>query len=320
MHTNPELNKLFKELKERVRAEGLLDKTPIRGAVEIIIVLALFTLSLYSVEHFHFLITTALFVLTIMRSTFVSHDLIHGQYFERKMNKKISYIFANLIMGISSSWWENKHNILHHTFTNIINKDTDIDMAGGAFIGRKGYGKFFHKHQHTLFWFFLPLIYFSFWYSSIKFNIKKAHYGELFLHGINLLVPLYVISIYGLNDGLLLMAAIYALWSIWFGAVIVTNHLGLEMFDEDEYNDFTWFELQTRTSRNVRGRWLIHWLYGGLNTQVEHHLFPKAPRFHLLKVAKITEDFCQEHGIYYINVAPYKAYCDIYDFLKAHRV
>jgi len=320
MHTNKELNSLFKELKDRVRAEGLLDKTPIRGALELFIVLTLFATSLYSVAHFPFYVTIALFILTIMRSTFVAHDLIHGQYFERKLNKRLSYLFANVIMGISSSWWENKHNILHHTFTNIINKDTDIDMAGGAFIGKTEFGKFFHKNQHILFWGFLPLIYFSFWISSIQFNIRKKHYGELFLHALNLLVPAYVISVYGLADGLLLMAAIYMLWSLWFGAVIITNHLGLEMFSEDDYRDFTWLELQTRTSRNVRGQWLIHWIYGGLNTQVEHHLFPKAPRFHLLKVAKMTEDFCKEHDIYYINVTPARAYYDIYTFLKASKI
>jgi fatty acid desaturase len=111
----------------------------------------------------------------------------------------------------------------------------------------------------------------------------------------------------------------YMLWAAWFGAVIITNHLGLEMFPEKQYKDFTWLELQNRTSRNVRGGKFVHWFYGGLNTQVEHHLYPKAPRFYLLKAAKITEAFCQKHNITYITATPWKAYKEIYCFLKDNR-
>jgi fatty acid desaturase len=62
----------------------------------------------------------------------------------------------------------------------------------------------------------------------------------------------------------------------------------------------------------------IHWFYGGLNTQIEHHLFPKAPRFNLLKVQKMTKAFAQEHGLKYFETSPIEAYVQINDVLKKY--
>jgi len=319
-HTNEEFNFLFAELKAQVKAEGIYTKCPRRAFVEFIIVVSLLVLSLYSVNNFYPVITVFLFALTIMRSTFVAHDLIHGQYFSsRDTNKKISYIFANGIMGISRSWWENKHNFLHHTYTNIIGKDMDIDAAGGAFTSLYHYPVWFHKYQHILFWPLLTLLYFVFWAQSVKYVINKRYWGELFILGLNGLIPAYIVYSLGWEVGLVTLLGMYMLWAAWFGAVIITNHLGLEMFPSEQYKEFTWLELQNRTSRNVRGGKFIHWFYGGLNTQVEHHLYPKAPRFYLLKAAAITEAFCLKHEITYITSTPWEAYRDIYYFLKKNR-
>lgn len=318
-YTNEEFNFLFAELKSTVKAEGLYTKCPRRATVEFLIVVSLLLISVYSVNNFHPIITTVLFALTIMRSTFVAHDLIHGQYFaSRQTNRKFSYLFANGIMGISRSWWENKHNLLHHTFTNIIGKDGDIDAAGGAFTGGYHYPAWFHSNQHILFWPLLTLLYFVFWVQSLSYVITKKYWGELAILAVNALIPVYIVFSLGWL-GLATVIGMYMLWAAWFGAVIITNHLGLEMFPEEQYKDFTWLELQNRTSRNVRGGKFVHWFYGGLNTQVEHHLYPKAPRFYLLKAARITEEFCLKHDITYISKTPWESYRDIYAFLKANR-
>lgn len=318
-YTNEEFNYLFAELKTMVKAEGLYTKCPRRAIAEFCIVVALLLVSMYAINHFHPLITAILFATTIMRSTFVAHDLIHGQYFaSRENNKKISYLFANGIMGISRSWWENKHNFLHHTFTNIVGKDMDIDAAGGAFTRRYHYPAWFHSNQHILFWPLLTLLYFVFWIQSLSYVIKKRYWGELALLAVNALIPVYIVVSLGWV-GLATVIGMYMLWSAWFGAVIITNHLGLEMFPQEQYRDFTWLELQNRTSRNVRGGKFVHWFYGGLNTQVEHHLYPKAARFYLLKAARITEEFCRKHDITYITKTPWESYKDIYIFLKANR-
>jgi fatty acid desaturase len=316
-----EMEKKFKHLKKEIEEAGLTEKAGARGIIEMGIVTILFIASIISIYTTNPIITILLFVLTIMRATYVAHDLIHGQYLDKKVeDKKLSYFFANVIMGISSSWWNNKHNVLHHTFTNIIGKDTDIDAGGKVWQGKKEFIKYFHKNQHILFWFLLPLIYFSFWFSSIKYVLKNKECKELLLLELNLIIPILIISQYGIGYGLFIITTIYMLWSLWFGLVIVTNHLGLETFEEKDFNDFSFLELQTRTSRNVKGGKIIHWIYGGLNTQTEHHLYPRAPRFYLLKAAKITEEFCKKNNINYNSKTPIETYKELYDYLYETRI
>jgi len=73
-----------------------------------------------------------------------------------------------------------------------------------------------------------------------------------------------------------------------------------------------------RTSRSLTGGAFVHWFYGGLNTQIEHHLFPKAPRFNLLKVQKMTRDFAKEHDLFYFETTPITAYVQINNVLKEY--
>ncbi len=105
--------------------------------------------------------------------------------------------------------------------------------------------------------------------------------------------------------------------SIWLSLGFITNHLGCEVFDLDESEKLSWMELQMRTSRSLKGGLFVHWFYGGLNTQIEHHLFPKAPRFNLLKVQKMTRDFARKHNMKYFETTPFEAYMQINQVLKS---
>ncbi len=94
--------------------------------------------------------------------------------------------------------------------------------------------------------------------------------------------------------------------------------MGCETFNEEEAKDFSWMELQMRGSRSLKGGFLVHWFYGGLNTQIEHHLFPKAPRFNLLKVQKMTKEFARKYNIPYFETTPIMAYIQINNALKEY--
>jgi fatty acid desaturase len=104
--------------------------------------------------------------------------------------------------------------------------------------------------------------------------------------------------------------------SPWLAFGFITNHLGCETFEEEEGKKLSWMELQMRTSRSLTGGIFVHWFYGGLNTQIEHHLFPKAPRFNLLKVQKMTKHFAKAHNIPYFETTPVAAYVQINNALK----
>ncbi len=73
-----------------------------------------------------------------------------------------------------------------------------------------------------------------------------------------------------------------------------------------------------RTSRSLKGGKFVHWFYGGLNTQIEHHLFPHAPRFNLLKVQQLTREFAEKYNIKYFETTPLEAYRQINQALKMY--
>lgn len=120
---------------------------------------------------------------------FVSHDLIHGQYFQRpSYNRFFSYIIANLFTGLSRSWWMDKHNIGHHTFTNSDIHDTDIRDYDEIFTGNGGKSPFFHKHKKILFWFATSILYFNLIFRSYEYIIREKKYGEMILNLLSILL------------------------------------------------------------------------------------------------------------------------------------
>ena len=111
---------------------------------------------------------------------------------------------------------------------------------------------------------------------------------------------------------------LYFVLSAWLALGFMTNHLGCEVFNLQESQKLSWMELQMRTSRSLKGGVFTHWFYGGLNTQIEHHLFPNAPRFNLLAVQQLTREFAKKHDIKYFEATPVEAYRQINHALKSY--
>ena len=133
----------FDELKADVRSAGLLKRVPVRGSIEMIAIIVSMAIVYYIVFNWQSLnfpepwgvIGLALFMTIIFtRAVFVSHDVLHTQYFKNKtFSFRISYPFAAIILSNSPSWWDFKHNINHHTWCNVPEKDEDILAMDGAF-------------------------------------------------------------------------------------------------------------------------------------------------------------------------------------------
>ncbi|PHR59007.1 MAG: hypothetical protein COA44_02340 [Arcobacter sp.] len=319
-YNKEELDELFIKLKAKGENEGIFDKTPLLMRLEFSFTIFIFILGIYSVTHFNFLITAVLLGTAIMRSFMLTHDLLHGQVFRsRRLSLAISYIFNNFIVGLSSSLWAYNHNVNHHTFTNVAAKDIDLKAAGGVFYGDYNFPQWFHKYQQIIFWPIFALCFLNFYIISLIHIIKKRLWVELVFLLLHLCIPAYVIVNLGWGLGLGTMAIAYAIWGMWFGTIYSTNHFGMRTLSEEEYLKMSRFESQVVTSRNIMGGHLIHWIYGGLNTQIEHHLYPKISRFKLLKAAKLTKEFCEENEIVYYEVTTAAALKEIYTYLKDHR-
>lgn len=320
----------FNELKSAVRAAGLLERVPIRGSIEMIAVLVSMALLFGVIYNWESLALSSVWApiglgvfmaIIFTRAVFISHDILHLQYFKNKtLSFKLSYPFAAFIISNSSSWWDFKHNINHHTWCNIVQKDEDILAMDGAFApNHKGNKAWLKATKYLVFWGAIFFMYPAFIVQSYNFVIKRKKWGELalmLLHWPIVWGPVFYFLPF--SEALIVFVTLNFVLSPWLSLGFMTNHLGCEVFEKEVGDKLSWMELQMRGSRSLKGGAFVHWFYGGLNTQIEHHLFPKAPRFNLLKVQKMTREFAQKHHLKYFETSPIEAYVQINDVLKKY--
>jgi len=312
----------FDELRATVREAGLLERVPVRGSIEMVGVLIALIVALITAPLWNPFLLGLFMTVIFTRAVFISHDILHTQYFKsKKLSFRLSYPFSAIILSNSSSWWDYKHNVNHHTYCNIIQKDEDIRALDGTFTNEKhrGNSAFIKKYKHLIFWGSMFFMNFAFIAQSYAFVMRRKLWGELALMLLHW--PLIWGTIFyqlGFTNGLIVFLTLNFTLSPWLAFGFITNHLGCDVFEEEEGKQLSWMELQMRGSRSLSGGALVHWFYGGLNTQIEHHLFPKAPRFNLLKVQKLTKEFAQKHNIFYFETTPLEAYIQINNGLKAY--
>ena len=312
---------IFSELKTQVREAGLLDRIPVRGSIEMVATIASMVLIFITAPMWNPILLGLFMTLVFTRAVFISHDVLHTQYFKsKKLSFMLSYPFSAIILSNSSSWWDFKHNINHHTWCNVPEKDEDILAMDGAFTPNdKGSSSSLRSVKYLLFWGAMFFMYPAFIVQSYTFAIKRKKYGELFmmlLHWPIIWGTMFYLLPF--TDALIVFITLYIVLSGWLAFGFITNHLGCEVFDKKESESLSWMELQMRTSRSLTGGAFVQWFYGGLNTQIEHHLFPKAPRFNLLKVQNMTRDFAKKHDMKYFETTPVEAYVQINNVLKEY--
>ena len=105
------------------------------------------------------------------------------------------------------------------------------------------------------------------------------------------------------------------LFGLYLGCSFAPNHKGMPILDAADRSDF--LRRQVLTSRNVRGGWLTDFALGGLNYQIEHHLFPSMPRPNLRRSQALIEAFCQQHGLPYCQTSLAGSYAQALRHLNA---
>ncbi len=308
----------FSELRVKIHTKNLITPSPRYGMVNIVVFISLYILWLIFLPEMGIFLAIIVFSLLTIELGFISHDLIHNQYFRSpRLNQFFSSITANLLIWLSHSWWMKKHNVEHHTFTNSDIHDTDIRDYDEIFTKNPWKSPFFHKHKHILFWISTSALYFNLIFLSYKHILKNKRYGELVLNLLSIgLLPSFLLFYFGLLTGILALALIYILVWIHLAFVFMTNHIWMEVIDGSKIKEYTWLDLQTRTSRNIRGWSIIHHVFGWLNKQIEHHLFPQVSRWDMPKVAQEVKSFCKEKWIPYHEVTFREALTEIYHTLK----
>ncbi|MBA8796046.1 fatty acid desaturase [Friedmanniella endophytica] len=238
---------------------------------------------------------------------FLGHEASHRQVLSSgKGNDRVGWWLAVALVGISYSWWMDKHT-RHHGNPNRIGKDPDIEVDTVSFIAEdaaasRGLLRWITRHQGL---FFVPLLLLeglnlhaksvrSLW----RTRTQPGRRVELaVLAGRFVVVLTVVFASLPLGMAFAFLGVQLAVFGLYMGASFAPNHIGMAVVPREEKLDF--FSKQVRTSRNVSGGWWATALMGGLNYQIEHHLFPSMARPHLAAARRLVREHCRAHDVAY---------------------
>jgi linoleoyl-CoA desaturase len=251
----------------------------------------------------------------------VMHDGAHGSFSKYKFLNYTAAFTLN-VLGGNSFMWNMKHNIIHHAYTNVDGVDDDIDIQPWLRMNEHQKKYKLHKYQHFYFWFLYSLLYilWIFVLDYVKYfqskvgtiELKKMKLSDhfvfwgfkLFNAFLFIVLPIYMLGFTSWIIGFLIFTCVAGLvLSIVFQLAHTVEHTSFPAVDiETGRLDDEWAVHQIKTTANfATNNKLVSWLVGGLNFQIEHHLFPKISHIHYPAISKIIKQACQEYGITYIE-------------------
>jgi fatty acid desaturase len=317
----------YAQLKRLVKQNGLLDRQPAYYTGKTAFTLGLLAVSLALLfvlgDTWFQLVNAVYLALVFVQISLLAHDFGHRQFSFRSpwKNDWLTLVFGNLLLGVSRQWWIDKHNE-HHGHPNQIDVDPDVDIPLLAFeeqqaLDKRGLARFVVKYQAALIFPLSLLQAISMLRSSIEFLAAKkakstlvealtlcAHFALYFGLLFSVLKPL---------QALLFIAVHRGLFGTYMVSIFAPNHKAMPVLDRHSQLDF--LRRQVLTSRNVIAHPITDFWYGGLNYQIEHHLFPRLPRNKLREAQPIIRGFCRDHSIAYHETSVLQSYREILQHL-----
>jgi fatty acid desaturase len=309
----------YSELSKRVKAAGLLRRRPgyytlkITGTVALLVagwvVFAMLGPTWWQ------LLTAGFLGVMFTQLAFLGHDVGHKQVFRtRRGADTFGLLAGNLGVGLSLDWWLDKHN-RHHAHPNDLERDPDVGAGALVFDsaqarGRRGLARVLTSVQAYLFLPMLLLEALNLHLSSAR-ALRGGAVRAPWLEGSLLLVHVtayvgVVALVLPLGHALAFVAIQQGVFGLYMGLSFAPNHKGMPMEGPDDHWDY--LRRQVITSRNVRGGPIVDLLLGGLNYQIEHHLFPSMPRPSLRRVQPLVREFCAERGVPYVECSVLGSY------------
>lgn len=249
----------------------------------------------------------------------VMHDANHGSFSSRRWVNNLMGLTMNAL-GSNAFIWKQKHNIIHHTYTNIDGLDDDI--AKSPILRMCSTQKWLpvHRIQHL----YLPLAYalssllWAFVTDYLKYFGKKVHTtglqkmdgkehvifwaSKLLYIGVYILIPLFF---KGWLFWLLFFGSLHVIFGLTLAFVFqlahVVEHTGFDAVSDDpRIIESEWAVHQLKTTSNfAMNNKIVSWLVGGLNFQIEHHLFPRISHVHYPALSKIVMPLCRQYQLPY---------------------
>jgi fatty acid desaturase len=296
----------------QMREEGLFERHPARYGVRMGLTVAAFAagwVGLFAVgDSWGSLGVAAFLAFVFTQVGFLGHDAGHQQIFgSRRANDVVGLVAGNMLIGLSFGWWVPKHNA-HHAHPNVVGQDPDIGAGAVALSfsadiarGRHGAGRLLARYQA---WLFFPLLILEgagLHVSGVDAVLRRRD-RRAGVEGLLLAVhaALYLTAVLWVLSPLRALAFVVVqqgLFGLYLGCSFAPNHKGMPVLEGDSHLGF--MRRQIITARNVAGGRFTAFILGGLNYQIEHHLFPSMPRRGLPRAREITRAFCIEHQIGY---------------------
>ncbi|HMZ46983.1 MAG TPA: acyl-CoA desaturase [Chitinophagaceae bacterium] len=251
----------------------------------------------------------------------VMHDGSHGSFSKHKWKNKLAAASLSML-GANHFMWNMKHNMLHHSFTNVDGVDDDIEIGVLMRMAPTQKRYKLHRFQHFYFWFLYMLLY-VFWIfftdyhkyftqkignvplkkmatkDHIEFWLTKIYHGFIFIA-----LPIIMVGWFYWLMGFLVATLVSGfVLSIVFqlAHTVEHTHFPIADFDNNKLPDeFAAHQIKTTANFATKNK-IVSWLVGGLNFQIEHHLFPKISHVHYPAISKIVKSVCAEYQLTYIE-------------------
>jgi fatty acid desaturase len=318
----------YAELSRHIQASGLLQRryvyywTKIIGLVAVFV--AIWVVFALLGNSWYQLLVAAVLAIVLAQFGFLGHDAAHRQIFAtHHWNEWTARVISGLFSGLSYRWWVTKHN-RHHLNPN--KEGADPDLAPGAFAftpsavqRRAGLGRRLARWQGYYFFPLLLLEGLALHVTSIQTIMRRepmkyrwceaafitARLGGYIAVLLIVLPPSKAAAFFGVQMGL---------FGLLLGGAFAPNHTGMPIVPPNEKIDF--LRRQVLMSRNIRGGWATNFALGGLNYQIEHHLFPSMPRPNLRRAQPIVRDYCANHRVSYTETSLLSAYRIVVQYLN----
>ena len=317
--SSPQRSTGYGDLAREIRDRGLLAPRPwfyAKVAAVLLLTVAVLTAAMVRWHDSWALLALAP-VLAVVSTQFgfLGHDVGHRQVTrDPRTSRFLGLLSGNLMAGLSYDWWVAKHNA-HHAHPNDL--ETDPDVRAGALVfdaeqagRRRGFSAWLTRRQAWLFFPMLLVEAMNLHVSSVRHMLRPRvpwRAAESALLAVHAMAYVAVLATTLTWPQAVVFVSIHkGLQGVYLGVSFAPGHKGMPVMDEEQAADP--LLRQVLTSRNVRGSRLLDTALGGLNYQIEHHLFPSMPRPHLRLAQPVVREFCRSRGVAYTEVPPLASY------------
>ena len=270
------------------------------------------------------LLIAAVLGLLFTQFAFLAHEAAHHQVFaSAPANDWTARILGPLLVGMSYAMWVKKHTA-HHQNPNTKDKDPDIRTGVVAFheegaASKRGFAAAITRHQGTLLFPLILFLGFSLVFASAKtlFGRRGVRYRYVEIGLLTLRFGVYLTVLFLLlpwGMALAFFGVQMGIFGFYMGASFAPNHKGMPVLEAGSRVDF--LTRQVVTSRNIRGGFFMDTLMGGLNHQVEHHLFPDMARPELRRANALVRRSCERNGIVFTETGLIQSYAIVVRYLN----